>query len=217
VATPLYTPYPRLTLPWLVSAWIAAGAAVGRVRTAVAKAPSPPRLRETVASLVVGGVVCAAGLLMPTFVTPSGVARLAEAGVPGWDDRTGLRRAADAFARAARRDLLDRDEPVNRFVIGVYAEPALVLHLRRAGVPAVPLGSLESVVEDASPVPLYLAFGLHAQRDAEFDRQFQRLAGRVHTLGEIRYRPSRFVWLNHFADLPPADERTANVYLFRVE
>jgi hypothetical protein len=107
VLTPLYQPYPRLLLPWLVAIALLAGPGLEALLTA----DLPARVRR-VAPLA---VTLAAGLLL-------GLRGLRPAASP-WQPRDGLRLAVLEADRIA----------VDRAPIVVIGEPAVVFYLRRLG------------------------------------------------------------------------------------
>lgn len=123
VAVPLYRPYPRLTLPWLVGTWLAIGAGIPWVTAALSEAQK--RRRD-----VVGAVVLALSFLLPglRLITTD------EANV-AWEDRTGLRLAAGQIQTTITSHI--REVPPTRLpgidaVLYVIGEPALFCHLAAA-------------------------------------------------------------------------------------
>jgi len=208
VATPFYRPFPRLTLPWLMSAWLGAAAAIGwwmrplrqppRAQSSTTITTSRPRLRSLVATAVCLVVSASA------FVWSAD--RISSKGVPGWQDRTGLETiagrvvqdASRAAAKERRRDLLPID-----FVIYVYGEPGLFFHLSEkmtsaSNAVARPVSNLDFVHPNAPqlPVPTFLVTGPHAHRSEEFKKQWAQYKNKLRQIGTYRYHPSDLVLLN---------------------
>jgi 4-amino-4-deoxy-L-arabinose transferase-like glycosyltransferase len=202
VAIPLYLPfYPRLTLPWLVSAWLGAGAAVeGWVRICRQLDQNRARTtgpRRTVrAYLVFVGCVLVSGIMI---VLSS--ARLSAHGVPGWQDHTGLQAVAEQIVRDAgeRAAVLGKDRS-GKFVVYVYAEPALFFHIRAQGVLAGPVTDLDFVHPRAPrlPLPTFFVAGPHAHSSETFRQQWARYGDRFEAVGTYAYAPSDLVLLNKF-------------------
>lgn len=206
-ATPLYTPYPRLTLPWLAAAWLAAaGLPVVRCRWSAVDA------REFASTGNGRVAIAAVGLCLVV----AGTAWLAETqtarGVAAWQPRTEIARAAASIAQtldaqpdsagveAAQRPAIGLDG-----VCFVYAEPAVLFHLaaedaRRAEVTLLvqPTADLAGVVRDARrlDLPTYLLAGPHADRDSNFAAAWPGVADRMQLLAEISYTPSDLVLLD---------------------
>jgi 4-amino-4-deoxy-L-arabinose transferase-like glycosyltransferase len=218
VLTPLYTPYLRLMLPWLSSSWLASGLAVDmlldqvRSRYPPADVPVPDNVPQTRA---IGLVIGAAVLLIAAAVWITG----AELPVVWREDRRGLEHAAVRMKSAvmAPDSRMARDTPQ---VVYVYAEPALLFHLRSVGIPfVVPVDrvALEAARVGSQPVPTFLAFGLHAQSDPQFQSQFARAAPQLVRVGRYAYSPSSLVWLDHQDPRTlPHDGVSAEVQLYQL-
>ena len=124
LAVPLYRPYPRLALPWLVGTWFAIGAGVPWVMGSLS--PAWRRRRD-----LVGAAILAVSFAFPVVrQMTSGVATNV-----AWEDRTGLRRAAAQLQQAIASHI--REVPPTRLpkidaVLYVVGEPALFCHLAAA-------------------------------------------------------------------------------------
>jgi len=202
VATPLYLPfYPRLTLPWLVSAWLGAGAAAeGWVR--ICRHVDQNRARTTSpggtarAHLVPVGCVLVSGMMV---VSSSG--RLSAHRVPGWQDRTGIRTIADQIVRdAGEHSALSGKDRSEQFVVYVYAEPALFFHIRAQGVLAGPVTDLDFVHPRAPrlPLPTFFVAGPHAHSSETFRQQWTQYGDHFELVGTYAYAPSDLVLLNKY-------------------
>ncbi|HUG94333.1 MAG TPA: glycosyltransferase family 39 protein [Planctomycetaceae bacterium] len=204
VATPFYYGYSRLTLPWLVAAWIGTAAAVQWAATARwwDRAASP-RSRTVLALL--------AALVFLVLGVPHDLAsweRVRRGRIVGWQDRTALARLAEQTFRWA--DLTTREagggpRPAVRFVFYVYAEPAIVFHLTERGAVAQPASNLDFVHAAAArpQTKTFFVAGLHAWRTPEFEQQWKRHGERFELIAESRYTPSGLVLLDLHSSLEP--------------
>ena len=159
LATPLYHPYARLTLPWLVACWLGTAALIGRLVPAVADgcrseaatpadAPACPTCRwDAIRPLIVPLVMVCAFLAMVGSLPPE---RFAEATLAPWQDRTGLERVARQIAAEVGSRQKDAPAASGPPIVYVYAQPALVYHLRAQGIVAIPLRR-RSFVASRSP------------------------------------------------------------------
>jgi hypothetical protein len=192
VVTPLYQPFPRITLPWLVSAWLGTAALVGACldRTSSASVRLPGKLILPGVGLLV--LACAPILWSQGFRPPRWTP------VAGRQDRAGLARIAAQIVKDMRHGGTSRGADAEQFVVYVYGEPAVFYHLRVNGATALPVANL-SFAEPASeklPVPTYLVIGPHARHDPSFQEAWQRLSDRFERVDEYDYRPSDLVLLN---------------------
>ncbi|MBX3443759.1 MAG: glycosyltransferase family 39 protein [Planctomyces sp.] len=221
VAVPLYRPYPRLMLPWVVAGAVAGGGLVAAVVTrrgrrsvvgsggsnpaSDAERPSSAGRLET--GLVAAGLaLCAVvGVWRPTSATgrADGIGRTPTA----WQDRTSLQRVADeALARLADEPLAGTFEGY-RAAVYVVAEPGLYFHLASKERDSS-VGHLTQAASDfgmaepgghRAPIPAYVLAGPHADH-AEAER-FQA-TGALELLAEFEDRPSDLVLLD---DRPAAE------------
>lgn len=162
VVTPLYTPYARLALPWLVASWLGAAWTIGRLvedggaeggEGAFELAPVGRRLVPWVpvgvglSALVLGGAPSG----RPTF-EPS-----------AWQSHRETRRVAEELAAEVRAAAGD-----GAYGVLVYGEPALFYELRAAGLRNVsPVGSVAGAVEAIGRAewPAWVVWGPHAEHD----------------------------------------------------
>jgi hypothetical protein len=228
---PLYTPYPRLMLPWLVASWLGTGilvdAIVGRIRShahemlAVDRGMQPLLLRKRPNSVVLARSRPAYILAMgAAIVLAAGQRSPLQRGVPGWESRTGLADLApEILDDACRNAGLDRQTQLNKFVIYTYGEPALVFNLRLAGAEFVnPVKDVMFANPDApEPVlPSFIVIGPQAWRTPGFGEQLARALPRLQLAGKYRYVPSALVVLDGF--LIRSDRRTEHaIELYRVK
>jgi len=210
VLTPLYSPYPRLALPWLASTWLAGGWGLAALANWLGT-PRDMSRRAANSYPSVAAVAVLLPLLSAIGLTMiAGVAgRLSRQGVTAWRDRTGLARAAEEIANELASE---------RAVVLVYAEPALFFQLRAAGVAAWPAPDLAAPASELPDgVTAYLATAWHASRMADFERELAELQPQLAEVASYAYRPSDLVLLNTDRDaaLDPDDRAAAKVRLFR--
>jgi len=228
LATPLYRAYPRLSLPWLVSAWLGAGACVewfvrrgSAIRENAAGllndgAPSErrndspdtakPRRRLRIAGAFVVGLV-----LLVVFRDNLSATRF-----PAWQDRRGFRRIAPQIVHRAERQTSGErrasGEPSSRqqppIVIYVYGEPGLFYHLavlrRRGGgsflVQPVADLNVTPARYEGNKLPTFLVTGPHAHRSAAVAEQLDEAVLQLEPVGEaFPYRASDFILLNEYS------------------
>ncbi|MBW3541957.1 MAG: glycosyltransferase family 39 protein [Planctomycetes bacterium] len=201
LATPFYRPYPRLSLPWLVSAWLGAAALVGWIadrwtgRTASSGGEQFAVARQPAVLGLLTAALAAAGILGLAL----SAGRLSERRVAGWQSRTGLETIAAAAGLEMERIA---GEPPSEgrppFVAYVYAQPALVFRLNAAGAVAQPLGDLG--FGDAEPgVPVFLLLDPDSLDDPRLIRQWELLRPRSRQVAVYDYRPSDLVLLNELS------------------
>ncbi len=209
LATPFYTPYPRITLPWLIPVWIAGGAGiawfvsvwVGERDDSVQSLSAASSRTRTIAWSMLG-----TGLLLLVL------GRIWNPGSPivAWQDRRGMAQVASQVKSDIEQRLSELGVPRGAdFVVDVYGEPSLYFQLRRSGVElALPASSLRFAQPDAPPppYPTFLLSGPHAERSPQYAEQFQTAQPRLKLIKSYEYAPSDLVLLN---DLPPREIRDA--------
>ncbi|MGQ0633180.1 MAG: glycosyltransferase family 39 protein [Planctomycetaceae bacterium] len=220
-ATPMYTPYPRLTLPWIMAGWLGAGVTfydfvnfLGHM--AAGEQPSLSRYLAP-RSWVPHGVLLFGGLAFCLVFVFALEALALRPGFPGLAPRSGLAESAAAIVRAAFRDAgLDRHADRDQIVVYTFADPALVFQLRLAGVDNVrPISSL-TFAESGAPqpkLPTFLVVGPQARRTAGFAERFARAQGRLEPVAEYdagdgpRKYPSKWGSLESMGgfDFAPSD------------
>jgi hypothetical protein len=214
-AVPLYRPYPRLALPWVLGMAVAIAGAilhfVGNIRETPGDQDSASLVERTRRTSDTAAVVQPAlppwifWLLAPAIVF--GVALWAVTGnseqSPAWQDRTSLRTVASEVISRLKSERLDRYYEGYRCTIYVLAEPGLFFHLATAQ-PQSPIDHLAQAASDlgmAEPgahragIPAFLLAGPHASQD-ELERSVA--AGRLTPLAEFEYHPSDMVLLDEF-------------------
>lgn len=230
LATPGYTPYPRLALPWLVASWLAAGAWVGGWSSAAATEDAAGDNDASPAPRETSGV----GAVPQKEATATGVRRagatwtgttwaqatgaslllliLALVGtqVGGWQgsighSQQGLADGARQVLDGVRQSLgLSPKEPVNALVY-VHAEPALVFHLRALGLPVVqPVQDLEFTRKPGvDQAPTFVIVGERSQSEPGFQGP-ARDDPRWRPVAQLELAVPPLVWLDE-AWQPVAD------------
>lgn len=194
ISTPFYRAYPRLTLPWLIAAWLML-AGPSSLKPWPERRPARNSWRWGVLLLLCAYVAAIAGLNL--------VKRFEKGGVPAWRPRTGLEQIAPRIADSIREDALQLGAPAHQgieFVIYVYGEPGLFYHLARLAdkqknFVARPVSDLQF---QGLQVPVYLVTGPHAQRSDVFQKEWASTSHRFTKVSEEVYRPSDLVLLDEF-------------------
>jgi 4-amino-4-deoxy-L-arabinose transferase-like glycosyltransferase len=215
IVTPLYTPYPRLALPWHTFTWLAM-AYVLQNEKLINHEPRKATAafgRTAVESLMIVVVL----MVLAEWLVAAQISALQT--LAGLKPRQQIQFVArDAVADVSRYESLAAKTGSDQMAFYVYGEPALVFQLRLAGVELVrPVEHLAfaRVGEPLSPVPIFLLTGPHAERNPNFARQFEEGKSRLKLVKEYEYHPSDLVWRDERRefDAPP----TFHVKLYRLE
>ena len=169
LSTPLYAPYARLSLPWLVSSWLLVGVLASMHSHLIINS----RMTIDFSLVFVAGVCLispALGLVMVAG-RPETHFRLRELGsLPAWSDRTGLRKATGQILHEidmGRRSMPESEVPGYDAAVYVVGEPALFCHLSEASQTSemnlvVKPGANMSVAAPGPPLPTFIVTGSHA-------------------------------------------------------
>ena len=210
VLTPLYSPYPRLTLPWLCASWLAAGLGVAALSQGCVRGADGGRINAFLQGR--GGRLALLVLLVVSMtVVLFSLGRVTARGLPAWQDRSGLQNAANAIQTQIGTE---------NAIVFVQGEPGLFYQLRAVGIVAVP--GFDFTLSAASlpeGVVAYLATGLHAQRSDEFQRQLARAKSCLEEVATFAYQPSDLVLLNNYRAHQLDEQRRAawRVRLYRLK
>ena len=214
LSIPLYTPYPRLTLPWVVATWFGAGLgfewlvarrAAGKEAETNSLAASPIRAQDWIG---IGCLPCALALsLLVVHVAPP------------WDDR----RALQMIGREIHASLPDSGQQI----VYVLGQPGLFFHLGmsnprprdRVLFPGADLASLSPPDPAIGPVTMYVVFSPHTL--ARFDDPAAGISWAEATLlpvEEWEYDASRLVLLNEHSvqTIEAGDAETFVIRLGRI-
>jgi 4-amino-4-deoxy-L-arabinose transferase-like glycosyltransferase len=228
VATPAYTPYPRLALPWLISALLATAAVSGMIFEPPTEAPNEghnPRkyLRWVLIAVWILGPLAT---LQYRSINRSGWRFLprdekghpqcelvlgnisiqarahSKLPVPGWEDRTARGKFILEAAETTRQKVTEAGGPRTLHFLS-YGEPAIVFHLNVNGFDVLPVTDLSFLEPGNSPLP-QPAFLMAFSTD-ELKRLVQPHSNRLKVFGifrEFRGSPSDLVLLDKY---PPSD------------
>jgi hypothetical protein len=186
LATPMYTPYPRLALPFLVwtIVWSAEGCrCLGRGLS---------RFHQTDRYRVRYAVVVTISLVVIGLSWQNNLRHLPAA----WEDRSGMR---DAAASINRRIRTLSDGVIEDPIIFVYGEPALLHQLNQFRLPSVvPLGGFQQL-ERIDPEFRGSIFVLTVNRDGARAQELAKYRDNLDLVDEFHYRPSGLVMLNYWS------------------
>ena len=188
VSTPAYTPYPRLLLPWQVSTWLAVGLLLQHILLQLAPDPVSSGIETESARLSPWRLTALLTAFAALLVSAESLAFPRE--IPGWRDRSWVRRAATWVSRKAEDRSASDSRPGEPFVIYTISEPALLFQLRLIGIEHVrPLSSLRLAREDAPRpvIPTFVLVGKQAMSMPGFPGELNSAWRR---LREIWYAPT---------------------------
>lgn len=207
VTIPLYAPYPRLMLPWLMVCWLGAGAALGAfVNEVVAISEDAPRNGNSwmaFRTFEIAGMpsknlwpeATVMAVVLGTFIAAIAFVR----GMPGWEMRTSLADLAPVLIEDVCRRAGVSAADDHQLAIYTYGEPALLFQLRRAGVRVVrPVQDLAGAAPDAlaPKLPSFIVVGRQARQSPGFEDDFEKAKPRLELVGTYRFRPSNLVLLD---------------------
>ena len=208
LAIPLYYPYPRLLLPWILASCLGLGVGCGwlaewLLRRAAGKQPrstGAPAGRSV--SARVGEPMLLAGIVLLAMMGPWRQA-------PAWQDRRALQQIAGEFIEQAGRIAQQQGRAAQEVIFYVYGEPALFYHLSAGGRLVGPIGHLDfAAAPNSPPVPTFLVTGPHAAQSPLFAEQWEQQGKHFELVAEQPYRPSLFIRLNRREE---REERSAPV------
>jgi hypothetical protein len=210
VSVPLYTPYPRLTLPLLLATWLGLGVLADAVVNEIQRAAGAPKPEAKIEPLLSSRRPGRQALARarPILLLALGVGIVVsvtqrapwEQNIIGWQSRTGLAAQAPMIRDDLARDAgVDLQTGLDQFAVYTYGEPALLFQLRRSGCFYVkPVKDLGFAYPDAPAprLPSYVAFGPQAWRTRGFGEQLAKALPRLKLVGKYRYAPSDVVVLD---------------------
>lgn len=206
VAIPLYHPYPRLLLPWLLACSFLWGMAVYylfkllRYRARIELSEELLRSERPSRWLT--------WILVGFWVLLSGMGVRPDSN-PGHEDRRELKEIAGFMVDTAGGFVEETGRPKEGVIFYTYGEPALFYHLSEADRLVGPIGHLDFANQPA-PAPTFLVTGPHAQRSPLFREQWKEHGSRFVKLGEWDYTPSEFIQRN---SLEPVGTVPIRLYL----
>lgn len=210
LATPLYYPYPRLTIPWTISAWMGTAAFAGWLeqRAACALLSSPTQTAEPAknpASVLPGVVVVVLALVLVVSLKPWTVA--------AWKPRDGLAIVSRNMLADLKSEL---GSSASDSILYIYAEPGLFFNLKAQGHQLTgPVADFRFLDSLPASVPVYLIAGPHAAADSEFQKKFAPVRDRFQLVKSYDYMPSLLVRLNQ--SHPEKETENEPVLLYRAK
>lgn len=213
LATPLYYPYPRLTIPWTISAWLGTAAFAGWVEQRCAGSlfrygVENGGLESRPLRILPGISVVVFVLILVVCFKPWRVA--------AWKPRNSLavisERVISDIIAASRTAQMDR----SNFILYIYAEPGLFFNVKAHGHQLTgPVADFQFLNSLPPHVPVYLMVGPHAATDADFQKKFHQVRDRFELVKSYDYAPSLLVRLNQ-ANLREGSE-TEPLLLYRAK
>lgn len=195
LTTPLYTPYARLSLPWLVASFLLTGAMCERLYLASLS----PR------SLTIGGLSVAALAVVLVLVAGrphTHAMSFALSDSPVWADRSSLRKATPQLLHECdmgRQSMPASESAHCEYAIYVAGEPALFSHLTQQSAATVVTKPAANVAEVAVPLragpafPKFIITGGHTP-DSEIEQATS--AGHIEQIYEQQVLVSDMVALD---------------------
>ena len=207
LATPLYRPYLRLTLPEILACCLGIGVTIQQAFNILWKERLNPPI-SNFAKYPVINCLLIVFMAIPVGMTVVGANlgndKFRDSLFRVLPDQSSLPVAAKAIAaNIAAASETSSHEPTPAAVY-VYAEPSLLFQLRNAGLPNVaPVSSLQFARTQHSnaDVRIYLAVGIHALSDPRFREQFAAASGQFRRVG-------RWPW--HLGPLVALDQANCN-------
>jgi dolichyl-phosphate-mannose-protein mannosyltransferase len=209
ITTPCYTPYARLTLPFMLAAYLAASTLNPRLLPAnVLPRGSASSPQQSLLHCRLSLVACSVALVISLAA-----ARL----LP----RPPLRLSRNRLALHAIAT--DIHKPANENtprVFYTYAEPALFFQLHAAGEPLVsPIQHLPTTAAtiEGQRVPTFLLLGPHSEKDARFQREWIEARDRWKLIQTFDYQPSPLVYLDlHDPRVKSTETAQNSIHLYQI-
>jgi len=180
VLTPLYRPYARLLLPWMLASELLAGlGAASLVSTRADEAAAGAKFRGLRGRVVAG----AGAVVLAVLAATAGLRR--EAAGRAWDERTGDRDAATQLMERIPKEA----------AVFVVAEPQVCFYFRKAGYQAfcVHRLGLNGVAQDAllyrTSRPVFVVGGKYARDDLTWRRILDDSPGRFESVETVAMQP----------------------------
>lgn len=188
LATPLYYPYPRLTIPWTISAWLGTAALAGWVEQRGLHSLFEVKWRFAKQEPGRQSFIPAASIVLIVLILILCVKPL---NVTAWQPRNG-------FAIISQEILSDLQAANDSdFILYTYAEPGLFFNLNAQGhALTAPVADFEFLKSLPNQIPVYLLAGPHAATDPDFQQKFDQVRDRFQLVKSYDYSPSLLVRLN---------------------
>ena len=206
LVTPLYYPYPRLVIPWLIASWLGVGLALHLWRERAAHvATIDPAWKPNKIELV----------LMVWLVTCCGVRGMIGASHV-WDDRAELSELSNRFANKITQTALDSGHPPDEVIVYVYGAPAIFFGLKSNGLVLVaPVQDLGFLVKP-HPRHTFLVVGPRAFRSLAFDPLWASKESPLENVVKVNMSLSHLVCFDEIHNPHQPHRTTASYWLERV-
>jgi dolichyl-phosphate-mannose-protein mannosyltransferase len=227
VATPAYKPYPRLALPWLVSAWLATAAVCGmvfesRTENRESGQNAGKYVRWALVALWIIGPLATLQFRMSdrnglgfsprngrgqtSAELALGKLRVQERAhsnlpVPGWEDRTARGKIILEAAETARQSVIGALQ-LRPLHVASYGEPAIVFQLNARGIDASPVVNFGFLAAGQPPLTQPAFLMALPNSTEELNRLVAPYSSRLDLFALFRESPSDLVLLDKY---PPSD------------
>ncbi|MBM79962.1 MAG: hypothetical protein CMJ78_05135 [Planctomycetaceae bacterium] len=185
LTTPLYSAYPRLSLPWLVVTWLLASELTPRQiswRECLSTFDEDRPHQISFANAIINCLACV-GLMT---ITVQKVTETKKSFVTAWADRSSALNIAEEFQSEHPND-----------VAFVYGEPPLFFNLSAAGVTSAPIAGLASIEDaDAGGARKVVFLGPHARAGDGFTDEFKKAGDDIQLLKAYELHRSPVVLAN---------------------
>jgi len=214
LTTPLYRPYPRLTLPLVLGTHLMFGHWFAALRFEGRTNPSSKHIGYH--AVVITMLLTVIGPLLSAW--PKHPPKLI---LSAWLSRNELAQISQRMIRDVNslvEQQAHRPNGPTRAVLYVYAEPGLFFHLPAEGLAVQPAGNLNFVeIEATQKLPTFLVTGPHARRIQAFADEFAKRAEQFELIARYPYDASDFVRLDDVsATQLRAHREPLEVRLYRV-
>jgi len=210
ILPPLYYPYPRLMLPFVIAfqipfAFLMINSMMHSFNYSTEKLPPNQRTKLVVWALNLPSnpgatmllAVTALILTISKFPTIDAVFEM-----PSLDGRTSLSVTTSNLVKT----VIPNGDPNAPVIVYVYGEPAVYWHLSRQQVLAGPVSDLEFANSETRPagVSLYLVTGPHAGQTPAFATQMEAKKDLFEEVGKFYYEPSLLIKMDEVGGDPKA-------------
>ena len=189
LAVPMYQPFPRLALPWVIAVWLGAAAALKpRDATTAENSPKLPLHPKFLHPLVSAALSIL--FVISLYASMDSLGRLA-----AWQDQTHMAQTADRMQSQIKQHSSGMSS--GQYIVYTYAEPAMFYQLAARSVSTLPINNLSFAHATRQPThAVFLITGPHADRSPTFAAEWAQVAQRFELLHESPCAPTDLVRLN---------------------
>ena len=220
LATPLYTPYPRLVLPLLSAIWVGGGYGVVTLGSLFFKQQVADQSdsKNQPIHLLLDNQITPFVLVLAVFIL-----LVTGQKYHAWESRDDFRTIAHQIVQLTEAIAREENGDTDKIGYYVYAEPALFYHLSAEDKVAGPSGNLK-FADPEQPrldIPTFLLTGPHANRSSEFKEEWKKFSNQFTKIAEYEYHPSSIVQLNNFSPKEilktPDTQKAETITLYRLK